>query len=91
MFLVIKDPSVGHICFVFMIKAKKKKTNSPKKVPMCAFPCVVHGPRFSHCSHITVQTLDWPVSRETSSLFLSRTRMASFPYCEYHMLRLLLR
>lgn len=41
--------------------------------------------------HIIVQNFDWPVSRETSSLFLSRTKMASFPYCAYHMLRLLLR
>lgn len=49
------------------------------------------GPRFAQGGHITEQNLDWPVSRETSSLFRSRTKMASFPYCEYHMLRLLLR
>lgn len=51
-------------------------------------PC---GPwaRCSRCAHITVQNLDWPVSLETSSLSLSRTRMASLPYREYHMLRLL--
>lgn len=51
-------------------------------------PC---GPwaRCSRCGHITVQNLDWPVSLETSSLSLSRTRMASLPYREYHMLRLL--
>lgn len=46
---------------------------------------------FSCWNYIIVQNLDWPVSRETPSLFLSRTRMASFPYCEYHALRLLLR
>lgn len=51
----------------------------------------VPGPRLSHQNYITEQNLDCPVSRETSSLFLSRTRMASFPYCEYHVLRLLLR
>lgn len=42
-------------------------------------------------SHITEQNLDWPVSREPPSLLRSRTKMASFPYCEYHTLRLLLR
>lgn len=42
-------------------------------------------------NHIIAQNLDCPVSLGTSSLFLSRTRMASLPYWEYHMLRLLLR
>lgn len=45
----------------------------------------------NHRNHIIAQNLDCPVSLETSSLFLSRTRMASLPYCEYHILRLRLR
>lgn len=45
----------------------------------------------SHWNYITVQNLDWPVSRVTPSWFLSLTKMAWFPYCEYHMLRLRLR
>lgn len=42
-------------------------------------------------NYMIKQNLDWPVSLETPSWFLSRTKMASFPYWEYHMLRLLLR
>lgn len=42
-------------------------------------------------NYMIEQNLDWPVSLETPSWFLSRTKMASFPYWEYHMLRLLLR
>lgn len=50
-----------------------------------AVPGLCGGP------HMTVQNLDRPVSRGTCSWFLSRTRMASLPYCEYHRLRLRLR
>lgn len=45
----------------------------------------------SPSNYMIEQNLDWPVSLETPSWFLSRTKMASFPYWEYHMLRLLLR
>lgn len=41
-------------------------------------------------SHITVQNLDRPVSR-TLLRSRSRTKTASLPNCEYHMLRLRLR
>lgn len=40
--------------------------------------------------HMMAQKRDWPVSRGRS-LARSRTRMAWFPYCEYHRLRLRLR
>lgn len=53
--------------------------------------CFLSACGFLRGNYIIEQNLDCPVSLETSSLFLSRTRMASLPYCEYHMLLLRLR
>lgn len=51
MFLVIKDPSVGHICFVFMIKAKKKNQQPQKGAHVCLSLRGAWAPVFTLQSH----------------------------------------
>lgn len=82
---LVPTPQPVHIPCAESPRINRKAGNS--HIPHSAAP----GLWFSCWNYIIVQNLDWPVSRETPSLFLSRTRMASFPYCEYHALRLLLR